>query len=452
MLIRFIVENFLSFNESIEFSLVPGRGKIHSHHILKDKRRSGISTLKTAVVYGANASGKSNLIKAVAFSKNLILKGTGPKEQILITPFRLTKNTITLPSRFQFDFKCEEKMFSYGYSADSTKIKEEWLYEISRYKEKLLFKRRTLQKNIVNIEFGALGIKNQNENNFLKHVAQGTRPNQLFLTESVERNVTHFMKIYDWFDNKLNIIFPDTIAHGIEFYLNGKTNVAKAFLKLLKHFDTGISNISTKKYNLEKDKTEIPDPVVNKIKKNLGKKNERIFLSSYKNDRYTILRDKNNELIAYKLITKHRLKNSDEEVSFEINEESDGTQRVLDLIPALLNSIEKNSIIIIDELDRSLHPMLIQEYIKLFLEKCRNQNSQLIVTTHDSTLLNLKLLRKDEIWFIEKNQNGESELFSLEEFKIRYDKNIQKDYLKGRYGAIPYFPDQDLTNILKNDA
>ena len=146
-------------------------------------------------------------------------------------------------------------------------------------------------------------------------------------------------------------------------------------------------------------------------------------------------------MIALKLISKHKLKNSDEEIDFQIHEESDGTQRILDLLPALVSLINHDRIFVIDELDRSLHPLLIKEFTELFLEHSQKQKSQLIVTTHDATLLDLKTLRKDEIWFIEKNQSGESQLYSLEEFRIRYDKNIKKDYLKGRYGAIPIFMD-----------
>jgi AAA15 family ATPase/GTPase len=187
------------------------------------------------------------------------------------------------------------------------------------------------------------------------------------------------------------------------------------------------------------EKTEIPDRIIDPLKRNFKGGNERILLRSLDNKRYTIYRDEHGDLIALKLISKHKIKNSNKEVSFEINEESDGTQRIIDLIPVLISSLEEDRVFVIDELDRSLHPLLIQEFISIFVKKSTEQKSQIIVTTHDASLLNQKLLRKDEIWFTEKNEFGNSNLFSLEEFNIRYDKNIRKDYLRGRFGAIPFF-------------
>jgi len=441
MLIRFFLENFLSFNEQIELSMIPGKSRLHPHHVIRDTRRKGIDILKSAVLYGANASGKSNLVEALAFARKLIVKGTNAKDEIQTKNFKLDKKNYRIPSKFQFDIKSNKKMFSYGFSVDRYQIHKEWLYEISKFKEKLLFERSRINNNKVNVKVGNITYSGKKEKDFLEYVALGTRPNQLFLTESIQRNVKHFMDIYDWFDKKLTIIFPSSVAKGIEFHFDSKSNEANVFLKFLRHFDTGISSLKTEKYNLDKDKTEIPESVVNDIRKNLKGKNERIFLSSNRNDRYTIYRDKDGQLIALKLISKHKLKNSDEEIDFQIYEESDGTQRILDLLPALVSLINYDRIFVIDELDRSLHPLLIKEFIELFLEHSQKQKSQLIVTTHDSTLLDLKTLRKDEIWFIEKNQSGESQLYSLEEFRIRYDKNIKKDYLKGRYGAIPIFMD-----------
>lgn len=439
MLIRFIVENFLSFNDHVEFSMIPGKGRLLSHHVIRDKKKSGINILKFAVIYGANASGKSNLIKAIAFAQKLIGKGTTAKDRIQVDYFRLDKTKYKKPSKFQFDFKFKEKMYSYGFTLDPNKVHNEYLYEIDKFREKLLFERKAINENKSYIKFGKIPYSGKKERDFLDYVGLGTRPNQLFLTESIQRNVRYFKDVYEWFDRKLTVIFPETIARGIEFDIDREVSTAKAFLKFLQHFDTGISGLATKKYDLEKDTTEIPSSIITRISEEIKSKDEKILLTSSNKRRYWIYRDKDDKLIALKLIAKHRIANSDEEVSFEINEESDGTQRLIDLLPALISSIDYDKIFLIDELDRSLHPLLIKDYIKIFLERSRMQKSQLIVTTHDSTILNLRLLRKDEIWFIEKTQNGESELYSLEEFKPRYDKNIQKGYLQGRFGAIPFF-------------
>lgn len=441
MLIRFFVENFLSFNDQVEFSMIPGKGRLLSHHVIRDKKRSGINSLKFAIIYGANASGKSNLIKAIDFAQYLILKGTSAKDRIQVRHFRLDKKRYKEPSKFQFDIRYKEKMYSYGFTLDSNKIHNEWLYEINKFRERLLFERKTTKENKGNIKFGNIPFLEKKERKFLDFVWLGTRPNQLFLTESIQRNVKYFKDVYEWFDRKLTLIFPETMAAGTEFYFDQKSSSSKAFLKYLQLFDTGISGLTAKRHSLEKNKTEIPQSVINSINEGIKNKNDRFLLTSPENKRYTVYRDEHDKLIALELIAKHKIINSDEKVNFDIQEESDGTQRLIDLLPALISSLDYDKVFLIDEFDRSLHPLLIKDYIKIFFGQSRGQKSQLIVTTHDSSLLNLKLLRKDEIWFIEKNQNGESKLYSLEEFKPRHDKDIQKSYLQGRLGAIPFIRD-----------
>ena len=152
---------------------------------------------------------------------------------------------------------------------------------------------------------------------------------------------------------------------------------------------------------------------------------------------YAIIKDENNKIKTYCLTSKHKMIDSDSFAYFEINEESDGTQRLIDLIPAIIDLFKGNKVFVIDELDRSLHPKLSNSILNIFLNGTSNVKSQLIVTTHETSLLNLKNIRKDEIWFIEKNKNGEASLYSLEEFKPRFDKEIRKNYLLGRFGAIP---------------
>ncbi len=338
MLIRFFIENFLSFNDQVEFSMVPGRGHTFPAHKIKGEKKKDIPILRAAAIYGANASGKSNLIGGMAFAKDLIVNGVEKKEPIPIKHFKLDTKCREKPSKFQFDFKYKEKFYSYGFAANQDHIHEEYLYEIDKVNEKKIFERKTTNKGKkaeVKVTFGKIEWKGSKDEQFLKFVAKGTRPNQLFLTESIERNVPYFQDPYNWFDNILTFIFPESIARGIEIYFQNKRDIGKVFKEILRTFDTGISSVITKKYKLEEEITAIPDNIIASIKKELRKKNAMIVLSSSDNKRYSIYKDKNGDLIALKMMSQHKIKGSEEEIGFEINEESDGTQRIIDLLPAL---------------------------------------------------------------------------------------------------------------------
>lgn len=441
MLIRFFVENFLSFNEQIEFSMVPGRGKLFPNHVVRKEKSTGINILKSAVIYGPNAAGKSNLIKAIDFAKNLVIYGTNPNEQIPLKKFRLNTKSNNRPSKFQFDFKYKDKYYSYGFILDSIQIYEEWLYEINNYREKLLFERKTFKGVTTKVDFGTSSSLRSLDTEFLSFVAKGTRPNQLFLSESIQRNVHEFAIPYEWFENALRVIFPDSKYDGIEFFFAKRQNIKDELLKFLQFFDTGISDIVCETFSLEKDLTEIPNNIIEKLKKGLSKKNAQAILTSPRGDKYVLYEEKNGEIQAIQLTIRHRIRGSEKHAVFNINEESDGTQRIIDFLPALISLLSTDCVFLIDEIDRSLHPLLVVKFLQVFLEDHKKANSQLIVTTHDSNLLDLKLVRKDEIWFIEKNKYEESTVYSLEEFKPRYDKDIKKGYLSGRFGAIPSFKD-----------
>jgi len=438
MLIRFFVENYLCFNSQAEFSMQAGKTTLLRHHVIRGQKRSDINILKCAVIYGANASGKTNLIKSMKFATDFIIKGTQTGDQIPIRNFKLDPSNSKKPSKFQFDFTNKGKMYSYGFELDRKCIHSEWLYEITKTKETLLFRRGEANSKDYEINYKNIGCKNDEEEQFLKFIWKGTRPNQLFLTETMQRNATHFLDVYSWFRNKLIFIFPESFASGIELKLSEGEATRDDLLENFSLFDTGISNIITKKYKLDELK-DIPVDVKNKISNDLHKKGDLALLCSISdNERYTVQQDKDGTLTALKLFAKHKLKGSNEEIVFDINEESDGSQRLIDLVPALTNLLKADCTVMIDEIDRSLHPHLSWQFLNIFLSKSGNRNSQLIVTTHESTLLDLKLLRRDEIWFVEKNKDGEAHVYSLEEYKPRFDKDIRGGYLLGRFGGIPY--------------
>ncbi len=450
MLIRFSVENFLSFKDEVEFSMVAGRTRKHKDHILTSGKRNDIRLLKTGVIYGANASGKSNLIKAMSFAQDLIVEGTRKKQSIPVIPYRFDSVTEKKTSKFQFEIKCDTSAYIYGFEVDSTRVWSEWLYEIRSASEKMLFERRTDLERHTKIKFGSIPLTAEQNQGFLDFTAGGTRPNQLFLAESMDRNISYFEDIYDWFRKKLVLIFPDTKPNagiGIRFMEN--IEFQQKFRDILRLFDLGIDDIDLQEFDLDAE-TRLPNEFKEQIKQDILEmlqESERKTIIHIPWFDIFIVVDSDNQFKAYKFMTVHQVKHEDRGVLFELTEESDGTQRLVELIPALIGLLndESERVFVIDELDRSLHAHLSYAILELFLENSEHQQSQLIVTTHESGILDLELLRRDEIWFIEKDTSGASSVYSLEEFAPRYDKDIRKGYLKGRFGAIPMIP--NLNNV-----
>jgi hypothetical protein len=447
MLIRFSVENFLSFKDEVEFSMLAGKPRSHPHHVIKSGKKGLPKALKAGVIYGANASGKSNLIKAMRFAQRLVIRGTKRRRAINITPFKFHSAYGSKPSKFEFEFSCKARFYNYGFLLDSDRIHEEWLYEITPSTEKMIFERKTSPEGETHVEFDNIRFETAKDREFLEFVARGTRANQLFLTETLDRDVPYFEDVYNWFDNSLVIVFPDTRREGLELEVTDQ-EFREALQETLQLFDTGISGIELTDFDFEED-PRIPEVVRQDISETLSankRDDARVTLRGPEGESYLLFLDEANELRALKLMTAHRLEDDDSIVLLEVGEESDGTQRMLHLIPALMELLNSEKVIIIDELDRSLHPHISYQFIELFLNTKPEHRSQLIVTTHESHLLDLDLLRRDEIWFVEKAQNGASSVYSLEEFAQRNDKVVRKDYMMGRYGAIPLInPAQKLT-------
>lgn len=443
MLITFSIENFLSFSDRQKISLLPGKGTLKGEH--KAKKIKGVSVLKTAVLFGANASGKSNLIKAIEFGQRLILKGTRADASIDYQHFRLDEASNHQNSRIEYEIQHKGKNYAYGFVFNSEMIVEEWLFEITLKNETKIFERNNTNKEIFDLTNLTKQVKSEEEKQFLKFIAKGTPNNQLFLNEirtrKVKENVSKIddlLNVIDWFQNSLKVILPDDkYNEGLKFELNQDEELLTTFEQFLKYFDTGINGVCLEK--IEQESVDIPKSVLNKIKDDLlSKKSESVRASilSSKNTTY-FLSVKDTDLIVEKFMTKHAVKGLDTFEKFDTSDESDGTNRIMDFIPLLMDLLKGDNVFIIDEMERSLHPNLIYDLIDLFISKATNINSQLILASHESSLLTQKLLRKDEIWFVVKDNLGSSKLHSLEAYNIRFDKEIRKDYLLGRFRAIP---------------
>ncbi|HBB31923.1 MAG TPA: hypothetical protein DDZ80_05020 [Cyanobacteria bacterium UBA8803] len=449
MLVQVTIENFLSFKEATTFSMLGVNSDLsHIEHLALDVAGKGRSLLPVAAIYGANAAGKSNLISAIDFAKDLIVEGTRSGQAIPVSTFKLGDYS-KKPSKFEFIFTYENAFYSYGFTLDSSQIIEEWLYGIpsNKKREVLYFERTTSGKKETQVEYGAI-LKGKSDKNkqFLDFIAKSTRPNQLFLTEAVERNVKLLTPVVNWFKRVLTIISAESRYTGLEIGILSSKDFTSFLSEFLKFAGTGIDSIGVDEVILDFDYyfPEMPESMRDELNQQLAEagKDSVVMIENLQGKRYLLMKREQEQISLMQLKTKHRHENG-QLVDFSIDEESEGTQRLINLIPALfILKYNSDKIIFLDEIDRRLHPLLSRQFLNFFLQcKTGESKSQLIFTTHDTNLLDLDLLRRDEIWFVEKNQQGASHLYSLAEFKIRPDLKIEKGYLNGRFGAIPFFGD-----------
>lgn len=444
MLIRFSAENYKSINEKTEFSLIANKERRHPSHVVKG---DSLNLLKSGLIYGANASGKSNFIKSIDFSQKVVTKGI---ERInpVNCHFRLNNDNILKPSIFNYEIKTNEKCYSYGFAVilNESKIVEEWLYEISKKGERLIFERFLNEEDEHDIEIG-VELSHESKTKFDVYKDDFRKSNKiLFLSEMNRKNLDKiheakpFKDVYEWFSNKLHVLFPSSRYRGLNF-IGDDEEMSSTYNSFLNIFKTGINSVTTTEVDL--DKFDIPQQIKDDLAKKLEKEN--LILFRINNITYSAERNNNNEFKVKKIGLQH-IKDDKTPIVFDISDESDGTQRLFDFIPAFHDLTISDSVYVVDEIDRSLHSKLTYGLFSYFLANSKNSESQLIASTHDSLLMDFNLLRRDEIWFIEKSNNS-SVMYSLDEFKIRNDKIIQKDYLLGRYGAIPLFEGFDNINI-----
>ena len=452
MLIRYTVENFLSFHERNTFSMISGRGTLKSFH--KTNKLNGVSVLKAGVVFGANASGKSNLIKALDFGRRFILNGGLGNDDIWEIPiFRLDPEAAHRNVYMEYEIRYKGKNYAYGFEFNGMGVVREWLYEISKSGQKLLFERD--ETTDARFDLSALYKKNpvEEQMRFLEFVAMATPGKRLFLTEIVSRRVkenvqdiSDLLAVYDWFLHVLRVIFPESrYDAGLFSGLVDNKDLQHVYEKMLNYFDTGISGICLK--SLNDQEFRIPDVIMNEIKEVFsqeGSENRIITLmNASTQERYLLNKDSGTgKLRIQKFMTKHHsLQPGQVDVYFEPREESDGTNRIIDYIPLLLDLLKGGKVFIVDEMERSLHPNLMYNIFELYLRLIEDKESQLVVSTHESVLLTQKLFRKDEIWFVNK-ENGTSKMYPLESFPDqRFDKKIEIAYKEGTYKAKPNFKD-----------
>jgi len=443
MLLEFAVSNYRSYGKEVLFSMVPGkRDRIHGNHVIRsDQKGKKVSALPLALLYGANASGKSNLVKAMSCARRIIVEGSRGASPIRVVPYRLDDESAERPSRFEFVLKHNDIVYTYGFTATQHRIVDEWLFAYYTARESLLFERVTVDNKAV-VSFGNRLASSAGLRDRLGFVAAGTRPNQLFLTEAIDRNVEELQPLMNWFKDHLKIVSPSERYHLLPLRLQQDERFARYLNRFMTAADTGIDEIIVEERNLEADQpiTGVPDFFRKEVLSNISDGTAAIFGAGA--SIYSVSQQDDQSIRLLTLQTKHSTR-SGAEVRFDLEDESDGTNRLMDLAPALLRLERSEDVYVIDELDRSLHPNLCRSYVEAFLAGVskRGCRGQMILTTHNAGLLDLDLVRRDEVWLVEKDSHGSSLLHSLADFRIRADLRIDKGYVDGRFGAVPYLGD-----------
>lgn len=450
MLIRFSVENFMSFKQQQVFSMAAGKGSRHpSHVVLANNNR----LLKSSFIFGANAAGKSNFIHAVDFMRRIVISGDAKRGTSRDKYFRIDPECSKMPGVFQIELSVNEHFYSYGFSYDyiSKAFQAEWLYDITTEKEFCLFERDIENKETkTDLDLSKNSIDKMRYEVYKSDISA----DRLLLTEFAKKEIdessvfSSFKDVYAWF-LKIIVIYPNSRAGNINEIFVNDSGDNTLLAQLLSDFDTGIESISSKKTPLEEslsflskdsreqvisavdktihDNADLQSSLENGSRKTFGIENRRFVLSL-----------ENGNLMAEELMMNH----GNASDLFDLRDESDGTQRLFDLIPAY-EVVKDGRVVLIDEIDRSFHSKLTEAYVRKFFELTEGNACQMICTTHDLNLLTLNLLRQDEIWFAERTAEHSTQLYSLSEFKTRSDKSILNDYVQGRYGAVPCILEND---------
>ncbi len=401
MILEFSVKNFLSFKEKVTFSMIANSNKELNDNYVEI---GGNKVLKSAAIYGANASGKSNLFKILTLVV-LMLRSSNSVDinaKLPLIPFKLDKGSVNKPSEFEIKFILDETRYVYGFIADKDKIYDEYLYYYPNGRETKIFDRTNINEYSYT----------QKDEKILREIEAKNAQNKFFLATATNWNFDKTKAAYNFLTNGIGT------CNNLEILKNMAYKMYETNPDYLKDF--AIDFLQKADFNIEDyqiSQIDVPGEFLTAIPEFITK----------------TLPDKPK---AYQVLFKH--KNSDNYLS--IDEESLGTQMIFAFIPFLAAGLKNKKVLIIDELDKSLHPFLVQYIVEIFNDAEINKNgSQLIFNTHDTNLLDLNILRRDQIWFTEKNsETGESDLYSLSDFSVRKQENVEKGYMLGRYGAVPF--------------
>jgi uncharacterized protein len=432
MLLNFSVTNYGCIKERQTLSLEANKADNNLVNNKFSPSKNKKKLIRSLVMYGPNASGKSTLIKALAFLEKFVL--TSHKQQIGdsiggnlgIVPFKLSADTLGKSSEFELDLIAADGIrYIYGVACTSSYVTEEYLFAYFNARPQKLFHR---VYDTATQQYAYKYSKAFNDAKVAKeHWQQETKNNELFLSKIVQANSQQFFPIFNWFKDTLRIIDAFGLPRGYTKKIcHDNFSIVKKVVSFMQNADLDIADIKVTKESITQSISidDLPDQMPLIAKK-------------------LIVEDLNGRppRIHYEATFTHQARDTGFEMQLEEEEESQGTQAMFKFAGPWLDLIEHNRVLIVDELDTSLHPLVVHQLIKLFHQQAKqdNKQAQLIFTTHDSSLLSQGIFRRDQIWFLEKNNSGATELYSLDNIKgVRADTPHEKPYLNGRYGGIPF--------------
>lgn len=415
MLIEFSVANFRSLYDRQTFNLTKATGdELAESNSFTVLAASQFELLRSAAIYGPNAGGKSNFLGALQVMKRIVLESAAKLQRgdkLPVTPFRLNSQTRNAPSEFEITFIVDQVRYQYGFTATAERIHEEWLFAYPKKRPQRWFGRAWDKENrSYKWELGA------NLTGEKQLWQKSTRDNALFLTTAVQLNSVQLQPIYDWFKNTLHMANFAGVDPGFSASLCEKNEKAQV-MNFLHAADMNIEDVIVEKKPF--DSIPLPDDIPGAVKD---------FLTN---------KIKGRQLLDIKTIHKGE---DGELITFDFKEESDGTQKLFSFAGPWIDTLANGYVLFIDELHDNLHPRLVQFLVELFHSSETNpKNAQLIFATHETSILNQDVFRRDQIWFCEKNNMQTTIIYPLTDFSPRKGReNLELAYLSGRYGAMPY--------------
>lgn len=439
MLVNLKISNFLSYKDETELSLYAGKVRKCSERVYAKRN---IRVLKCLSIFGSNASGKSNFVKTLEFIKFAIIENKIPRG-FSNKYFRLDKKMANEPSKFEITILIDNKIFIYGFNINlpSGKFIDEWLYEKGNESFKVLYE-LDCERSEFHVGSYFKSKKAATRLEIYGNDCIGT--NSLFLSninEKKDKMYEDFKElrvlrdIYEWFSLSLKIHFP---SNQLDVYPDFIESNITEISRILNSLDTGVSSVKYMQQSVDQIKNKLPMKLVSDIYDELMKQEEgnydKAMLVRSDKQFYTFELNEEKEIVVSTLQFTHNL----DDVYFDMDEESDGTRHLLDLVEILLDT-NRNKIFVFDEIERCLHPSVTVKLLELFLELAKTRNNQLIITTHESRILAEDILRNDEIVFIKKDKEGASVVVPLDTLKLRSDKKVYQAFfdLKNGLGVLP---------------
>lgn len=427
MLIRFRVENYRSLRSEQELSLV-AEDIADSSECLLHPNGLKEPLLPVVAIYGANASGKSSVLSALQFMESAVLRSQrswDPDGGVPVEPFALDQESSAKPSLFEVDLSLDDLRYTYGFVADSQRVLEEWLYAYPNGHQQKWLVRDVASKSEFRFSRELKG-----ENQAIRRL---TRPNSLFLSAAAQNNHAMLSPLYDWFRRGVYFVAQRDVMRGPSIRMIEDSEGQAAIMELLRAADLGLSGVVLEHEEL---------PVLS-----------RKVIDVLAEDDQELL----NQLKKNSTVPKIRFRHTSTDEAgtlLPLKMESRGTQVLFSLAGHVLNALQSGGLLCIDEIDSSLHPLLSLELVRLFNRREFNpKGAQLVFNTHDTNLLEGSELRRDQVWFTEKDKHGATSLYPLTDFRARKHENLKRGYLQGRYGGVPFVGKLErLAGLVLSDA